>query len=165
MYVREHISRVIDGKTYNTRTALNCHMHTESKDDQGVPYIIDLYRTKKDQYFLVEHNIPHPYMEKEKAAAVDVLTPISLEQAEEWVEKYCPWRKEKIFSTNSEANLTTLTLRIDKMTKAQLVAQATKHNLTLNAYCLLKLEKILYEKDVPRGGGGIFLERGLNLRD
>ncbi|MCX7204700.1 MAG: hypothetical protein NT086_01690 [Proteobacteria bacterium] len=161
MYVREHISRVVDGKTYNTRTALNCHMHTESKDEHGVPHLIELYRTKRDQYFLVEHNIPHPYMDADKRGAIDVLTPITLEQAEEWVEKYCPWRKEKIFASSSEADTTTLTLRIDKMTKAQLIAQATKHNLTLNAYCLLKLEKILYEKEAPRGGG-VFMERGFN---
>lgn len=161
MYVREHISRVIDGKTYNTRTALNCHMHTESKDEYGVPHLIELYRTKRDQYFLVEHNIPHPYMDVDKRGPIDVLTPITLEQAEEWVEKYCPWRKEKIFAPSGEADTTTLTLRIDKMTKAQLIAQAAKHNLTLNAYCLLKLEKILYEKEAPRGGG-LFLERGFN---
>jgi hypothetical protein len=161
MYIREHVSRVIDGKTYNTRTALNCHMHTESKDEYGVPHLIELYRTRHDQYFLVEHNIPHPSMDAEKRGLIDVLTPITLEQAEGWVEKYCPWRKEKIFASSCEADTTTLTLRIDKMTKAQLIAQAAKYNLTLNAYCLLKLEKSLYEKETPRGGG-IFMERGFN---
>jgi predicted HicB family RNase H-like nuclease len=145
------LKRVIEGKAYNTETASLIHEHLDevreedaheySFDPYQYPYAEQLFRTRFGKYFLVIRNEAYLNPANDDVELRDRLLPLDQDQATKWMEKNC---SEKIFDymvvPEAGDSNTTLTLRLDKLLKIRLNAAAIKEGVSMNLWCIQKLE-------------------------
>jgi len=131
--------RIIDGKTYNTETATQ--IAGFDKDDYSVPYEGGeyLYQTRFGAFFLFS------YCEAHTEDDYTDISPLTPEQAREWLEKNQSWNVELIenlFGRMPEAGSGEIkfTLRLPESLRDRLAARAQENSQSLNAWIVRCLE-------------------------
>jgi hypothetical protein len=129
--------RIIDGKTYNTETATLVHA---VDNDHGLPERGEhLYQNRFGAFFL------YAYLDGWGEDDYEKITPLSPDEAREWLEKNAQWRPEIIetlFGEMPEAGMNEVkfTLRLPESLRGRLARKAKENEQSLNAWIVRCLE-------------------------
>lgn len=127
--------RIIDGKTYNTETATEIIGWDEDEPFGAGAY---LYQTRFGAFFLYQFSEANDWIE--------IITPLTPEDARAWLEKNVPGRPELIeslFGEMPEAGMGEIkfTLRLPESLRNKLAARAEENKQSLNAWMVRCLER------------------------
>ncbi len=150
------LKRVIDGKAYNTETATLIHEEdlpdVDANFDTFGPdseHCVQLYRTRFGKFFLVERNEAFMNLATEEVDFRDSIYPLEQEDAMKWMEKYCNDKIERYLDVEEAGDSsTTLTLRMEKITKVLLGGAAAKEGVSMNAWCVRALQEAVEKVDL-----------------
>lgn len=154
MEERRGIKRVIDGTSYNTKTASLIHFKNRT-DRPPLPgrlqggYDEALYRTLSGSFFVVKYEHPASWNKDTHTHELgDVIFPLNDKDVRDWFGLNCPEKLDD-FLENSDIPKSqggTLTIRIDPILKAKLAAKASLSGQSLNLMCAQILS---YLEDPP----------------
>lgn len=123
--------RIIDGRTYNTETAMQLGEH----EDPDAPYEHALFKTRHGAYFLWTTELQDNH---------EWIKPYTLEEAQQWTERYCRAEVYAVeFGEVPEAGdpEARITLRIPETLRRRLADIAKEREQSLNAWILRCLER------------------------
>lgn len=131
--------RIIDGKTYNTETATQIAGH---HDQSALPYSSGefLFQTRFGAFF------EFSYYEGFGEDDWEKITPLTPEEAQNWLEKKVSWQPElieQLFGEMPEAGSSEVkyTLRLPESLRNKLALLANQNGQSLNAWIVRCLEK------------------------
>lgn len=148
-----NIKQVINGKSYNTRTASLIHtknkiINKPSKIGTGATqedYKETLYRTLTGTFFRVRYDVPIKWNANTQSHEIgNAISPLNDKEARDWIADHCP---EKLADFLDNADIpksqgNTLTIRIDPILKAKLAAKASTSGQSMNLLCTQVLSYI-----------------------
>jgi hypothetical protein len=138
---------IVDRKAYDTRTG---DFIVECGGDERDQWIYRLYRTRNGRYFLYEAG-PNPTERPDHYEPFEGITPLSDEEAQEWLERNANGLVEKYFGEAPEAGAAErrFTLRLADNLATRLEAIAQSKGLTLTRYIVRCLERCASQDGKP----------------
>src|SRR2546426_1002909 len=128
------MKKILDGKTYNTNTALKVH-EVWSNDGGGGTSGSVLYQTKHGAFFL--------FVQPPQDPAESYLRPVSDDEALDWCQNHAPHLVDQYFGEFPEGGAAERrwTIRIPENLARRVEAAAQKKGIPINRYVMRCLER------------------------
>ena len=143
--------RIIDGKTYNTETAVLLAGHRQEDDESPIETGTFLYKTRFGAFFLYQYQDYGPDEDN-----FDAIQPLTAAEAQAWLEKNESYNTdliERLFGKMPEAGSqeSRFTLRMPDTLRDQLAERAKANGRSLNAWIIRCLETYMDQNSTAPG--------------